>query len=59
MNALNSSQANRISEMEVVIQKHEFDSKSTSNKYQQTISALENEIQKLELKVKDYEVTLR
>ena len=59
MNTLNSAQGTRISEMEVVIQKHEYDLKSTCSKSQQTISALEHEIQRLETKINDYEVTLK
>ena len=59
LNTLNASQATKISETEIVMQKHEFDAKSSSSKYQQTISALESEIQKLDQKCKEYENTLK
>ena len=59
LTTINSSQSNKISEMETVIQKHEYDLKSGNNKSQQIIGALKVEIETLEKKVADKDIILK
>ena len=59
LTSINSSQSNKISEMEILIQKHEYDLKSGSNKSQQIISALQVEIETIEKRLADKDTLLK